>query len=62
MIIYKNTYHSDRTLHIVDRQPETEDEWKDLQKWFPRGVVTRKSNGHSILFIDAKLKNFNWYE
>lgn len=49
-------------LHIVDRKPETQEEINLLSKWFPQGIVFRKSNNKVILLSEMKLNNFHWYK
>ena len=62
MTIQKNMLVVDRFLHEVSRKPHTQEEWKAIQGYWPHGVVTRKSNGKTIMLSDAKLKNFHWYK
>ena len=60
MIIVLNN-NPKHVLHIVDRL-ESEDDLKNLVKWFPYGIVCRKSNNSYTLLADVKLRNFHWYK
>jgi hypothetical protein len=61
MKIFDNS-NSTRVLHIIDRQPLTQQEIDQLANWITGGVVRRKTTRKCICLFEMKVKNFHWYE